>query len=213
MSELVVVRHGRTKANATGLLLGRLDVPLDPIGEAQAAALAAAVHAHVERSGGTIAAVVSSPLLRTRQTAAAFGFDVQIDDRLIELDYGDLDGTPIADVPVEVWAAWRSDATFRPPGCAESLADVQGRVEAACVDWSQRVDGAIDGAIDGAALAGDTVVLVTHVSPLKAAVGWALGIGDGAAWSTHVDPASITRIGVGGGRRVLRTFNETAHLA
>ena len=212
-----MVRHGRTKANATGLLLGRLDVPLDPIGEAQAAALAAAVHAHVERSGGTIAAIVSSPLLRTRQTAAAFGSDVQIDDRLIELDYGDLDGTPIADVPADVWAAWRSDATFRPPGCAESLADVQGRVEAACVDWSERVDDAIDGAIGGDALAGDTlsgdtVVLVTHVSPLKAAVGWALGIGDGAAWSTHVDPASITRIGVGGGRRVLRTFNETAHL-
>ena len=204
MSELVVVRHGRTTANAGGLLLGRLDVPLDPVGETQAAALAAAVHAFVERSGGGIAAVVSSPLLRTRQTAAAFGLDVQVDDRLIELDYGDLDGTPIGDVPAEVWAAWRSDATYRPPGCAETLADVQVRVESACVDWSERVDGSIDG---------DVVVLVTHVSPLKAAVGWALGIGDGAAWSTHVDPASITRIGVGGGRRVLRTFNETAHLA
>lgn len=209
MSELVVVRHGRTAANAGGLLLGRLDVPLDPVGEAQAAALAAAVRAQVERAGGGIAAVVSSPLQRTRQTAAAFGVEVQLDDRLIELDYGDLDGTPIGDVPAEVWAAWRSDPTFRPPGCAESLADVQVRVEAACVDWTDRVDTSID----GDAVAGDTVVLVTHVSPLKAAVGWALGIGDGAAWSTHVDPASITRIGVGGGRRVLRSFNETSHLS
>lgn len=204
MSELVVVRHGRTTANAGGLLLGRLDVPLDPLGEDQAAALAAAVHAQVASSGGRIAAVVSSPLRRTRQTAAAFGRAVEVDERLIELDYGDLDGTPIADVPGAVWAAWQSDPSFRPPGCTESLADVQVRVEAACVDWSGRADG------DGAA--GDTVVLVTHVSPLKAAVGWALGIGAGAAWRTHVDPASITRIGVGGGRRILRSFNETAHL-
>ena len=209
MSELIVVRHGRTTANAGGLLLGRLDVPLDAVGESQAVALAAAVHAQVASSGGRIAAVVSSPLRRTRQTAAAFGCAVEVDERLIELDYGDLDGTPIADVPGAVWAAWQSDPSFRPPGCAESLADVQVRVEAACVDWSGRADG--DG-LDGDQHDGDTVVLVTHVSPLKAAVGWALGIGDGAAWRTHVDPASITRIGVGGGRRILRSFNETAHL-
>ncbi len=200
MSDLVVVRHGRTAANARGLLLGRLDVPLDDLGRAQAAQVAGAVLAQAARTHTPVAAVVSSPLERTRRTAEAFGLPVRIDERLIELDYGTLDGTPLADVPPEVWADWQADPDFRPPGCSESLAAVQERVERACEDWAAvaRVEGA--------------VVLVTHVSPLKAAVGWAMGIGAGAAWTTHVDPASVTRIAVGGGRRVLRTFNETAHL-
>ncbi len=200
MSDLVVVRHGRTAANARGLLLGRLDVPLDDLGRAQAAQVAGAVLAQAARTHTPVAAVVSSPLERTRQTAEAFGLPVRVDERLVELDYGVLDGTPLADVPPEVWADWRADPDFRPPGCAESIAGVQERVEQACEDWAAvaRVEG--------------VVVLVTHVSPLKAAVGWAMGIGAGAAWTTHVDPASVTRIAVGGGRRVLRTFNETAHL-
>ncbi len=200
MSDLVVVRHGRTAANARGLLLGRLDVPLDEVGRAQAAELAGSVLSHAVASGAPVAAVVSSPLERTRHTAEAFGLPVAIDDRLVELDYGELDGTPLSDVPPEVWADWRGDPDYVPPGCGESLAQVQERTARACEEWAAvaRVEG--------------TVVLVTHVSPLKAAVGWAMGIGAGAAWTTHVDPASITRITVAGGRRVLRTFNETAHL-
>ncbi|SUZ62101.1 uncharacterized protein METZ01_LOCUS14955, partial [marine metagenome] len=43
--------------------------------------------------------VVSSPLLRTRRTAEAFGMDVEVDDRWIEMDYGEFDGRPVADVP------------------------------------------------------------------------------------------------------------------
>ena len=61
---LVIVRHGRTEANAHGLLLGRLDVELDPVGRAQAERLAAAT--------GPVDRVIASPLQRTRQTAAAF---------------------------------------------------------------------------------------------------------------------------------------------
>jgi broad specificity phosphatase PhoE len=200
VSDLVVVRHGRTAANARRLLLGRLDVPLDDLGRAQAAQVAGAVLARAARTHTPVAAVVSSPLERTRQTAEAFGLPVQVDERLVELDYGALDGTPLADVPPEVWSDWQADPDFLPPGCSESIAGVQERMERACEDWAAvaRVEGA--------------VVLVTHVSPLKAAVGWAMGIGAGAAWTTHVDPASVTRIAVGGGRRVLRTFNETAHL-
>ena len=200
MSDLVVVRHGRTAANARGLLLGRLDVPLDDVGRAQAEQVAGAVLAHAERTRTPVAAVVSSPLERTRQTAEAFGLPVRVDERLIELDYGALDGTPLTDVPPEVWAEWQADPGFLPPGCSESIAAVQDRVECACEDWAAvaRLEG--------------VVVLVTHVSPLKASVGWAMGIGTGAAWTTHVDPASVTRITVGGGRRVLRTFNETTHL-
>lgn len=198
MSELVLVRHGRTEANARGLLLGRLDVPLDATGERQAAALADAVLASVADAGERIAAVVSSPLLRTRQTAAALGLPVEVDERFVELDYGEFDGRPLADVPPEVWRAWRTDAAFRPPG-GETLAQVSDRVARACADWSPRT-------ADG------VVVVVTHVSPLKAAVGWALGVGDEASWRTRVDPASISRVAVGPGGPVLRSFNETGHL-
>jgi probable phosphoglycerate mutase len=200
VSDLVVARHGRTAANASGLLLGRLDVPLDEVGQQQAARLAASVLETAAAAGSPIAAIVSSPLERTRSTAAAFGLPVQVDERLVELDYGELDGRPLADVPPEVWRDWRADPDYLPPGCGESLAEVQQRVEQACEDWAgvARVEG--------------TVVLVTHVSPVKAAVGWAMGIGAGAAWTTHVDQASVSRITVGGGRRVLRTFNETGHL-
>jgi broad specificity phosphatase PhoE len=61
----------------------------------------------------------------------------------------------------------------------------------------------------------DRVVVVSHVSPIKAAVGWALDLGPEVAWRTFVAPASITRIGLGANARsaTLRGFNEVAHLA
>jgi broad specificity phosphatase PhoE len=57
------------------------------------------------------------------------------------------------------------------------------------------------------------VVVVTHVSPIKAALAWALGVGEEVAWRTFVAPASITRIGFGPRGPVLHSFNEVAHLA
>ncbi|MDQ2678470.1 MAG: histidine phosphatase family protein [Actinomycetota bacterium] len=193
---LLLVRHGRTAANAKGLLLGREDPPLDDTGLQQAAQVAASV-----RSGayGRILGVVASPLQRTRQTAAAFGHPVTIDDRLVELDYGEYDGTPVNDVPVEVWQRWQSDLAFAPPG-GESIAALGHRVRAACDDWASRLDEP------------GTIVLVTHVSPIKAAAAWALGVGDEVCWRTHLDTASISRALVRGGRPVLDLFNETSHL-
>ena len=124
-SVLIVVRHGRTEANASGLLLGRrLDPGLDELGRRQAAALAAPWWRGADR-------VVCSPLRRTRETAAALGLPVEVDERWIELDYGALDGTPLAEVPADVWAAWRADIDFAPGG-GESLASVGARVRAAC---------------------------------------------------------------------------------
>ncbi len=76
---LIVVRHGRTAANAAGLLLGRQDPPLDLLGIEQAGRLAAEV-GHADR-------VVSSPLRRARETAAAFDATVEIDERWAELDW------------------------------------------------------------------------------------------------------------------------------
>jgi broad specificity phosphatase PhoE len=196
VSRLVVVRHGRTVANAAGLLCGHLDVELDDLGRRQADASAT----EVLRRWPEVAAVVTSPLQRTRDTAAAFGLPFEVDDRFIELDYGELDGVPVADVAREDWARWRSDPDYAPPG-GESLSAVGARVREGCREWAERA-------------AGGTVVVVTHVSPIKAAVGWALGVGEVTAWRTRVDTASITTIETGPvGEPVLTTFNETAHLA
>lgn len=188
---LIVLRHGRTEANASGLLLGRrLDPGLDDLGRAQAAALGAAVVG--------AARVVSSPLRRARETAAALGLPVEVDDRWAEMDYGELDGTPIADVPAETWVRWRSDLDHAPPG-GESIAALGARVRDAC------------GALAAEAAERD-VVVVTHVSPLKAAVAWALGVPDDVAWRMFVAPASVTRIAVGERGPSLHAFNVTAHL-
>jgi len=188
---LIVVRHGRTEANASGLLLGqRLDPALDDLGRRQAAALAAALP--------SAARVISSPLRRARDTASAFGLTVEVDERWIELDYGDLDGTPLRDVPAELWTAWQADVDF----CTdegESLAQLGSRVRSAAADL---VDDSVQ----------RDVVVVTHVSPTKAALAWALGVGDEVSWRAFVAPASITRIATAGLRPSLHSFNGCAHL-
>lgn len=190
---LIVVRHGRTEANAAGLLLGRADPPLDELGRMQSAAVAAAVTAP-----GQVDRVVASPLRRARETAERFGLPVEVDDRWIELDYGRYDGVVTGAVPAEMWAAWRSDPAYRLPG-GESLTELGARVREAA-------DGLVPDATDG------TVVVVTHVSPVKAALAWALGAGDDIAWRAYVAPASITRIAMAPAGPVVRCFNDTCHL-
>lgn len=193
---LILARHGRTTANAQRLLLGRMDLPLDELGEEQARAVGAAL--------GPLAPVriVASPLLRTRTTAEAIaarcGMSVELDDRFLEVDYGEYDGAPLAEVPHEVWQHWRTDIGWVPPG-GESLAAVGERVRAACADYAEEA-------------AERDVVVVTHVSPIKAAVAWALATGDEAAWRMFCDVASISRVRTTGGSPTLVSFNETGHL-
>lgn len=187
---LIVVRHGRTEANRDGRLLGRLDPGLDDLGRRQAAALAHRI--------GPVDRVVSSPLLRTRETAEAWGRPVETDERWIELDYGELDGAPLAEIGPDVWRAWRADTEHVPAG-GESLATLGRRVRAACEDL--RADS-----IDR------DVVVVTHVSPVKAAVAWALGVDDDVAWRMFVAPAAVTRIAVSETSASLRGFNHVDHL-
>ena len=186
---LIVVRHGRTQVNAEGRLLGRQDPPLDDLGRAQAAAVAPLV-AGARR-------VVTSPLLRTRQTAEALGLPLTVDERFVELDYGALEGIPLAEVPASVWAQWRADLDWAPEG-GESLRAVGARVRAACEDLVEEA-------------AEHDVVVVTHVSPVKATVAWALDVDDDVTWRMFVAPASMTRIAVAP-RRSLHAFNVTAHL-
>ena len=179
-----VVRHGRTAANAGGLLLGRADPPLDPAGIEQARAAAV---------------VVSSPLQRCTATAAALVGQHEVDDRFVELDYGSWDLTPLSEVPPELWDSWRADPHFRPSG-GETLAELADRVSEGLEHWVTVADGR-------------DLVVVSHVSPIKAALAWALGVGIEISWRAFVAQASITRISVTARGPSLHAFNDVAHLA
>lgn len=187
---LYVCRHGRTEANASGLLLGRADPVLDGTGVKQAEAIATAIQ--------DAAVVVSSPLQRCRQTAERFGLPVEIDDRFIELDYGDFDLKPLSEVSADTWARWRSDADFRPPG-GETFNELAVRV-------NQGLDELAERAVD------QNVVVVSHVSPIKASLAWALGASIEVSWRCFVAQAAITEIGINRGVPSLRLFNGVDHL-
>jgi broad specificity phosphatase PhoE len=192
---LILVRHGQTDANARGLLLGRADPPLTEAGYRQAHALAAALP--------RAARIVSSPLTRARHTAAVLAgagpgvtdaADVEVDERWIEMDYGDLDGRPPTALDEGSWQTWRQDPYFVPAG-GESVAAVCSRVREACVELA-------------ADAARRDVLVVSHVSPIKAAITWALGVGDEVGWRMFVVDAAVCRIDTSGPVPLLLAFNE-----
>jgi broad specificity phosphatase PhoE len=183
---LLIVRHGETAVNARGMLLGHADPPLTDTGRVQARGIAAALPVP--------SLVACSPLQRARHTAEAFGAPVDIDERWIELDYGELDGLAPGEVSQDMWTEWRTDAAYAPPG-GESLAALGRRVRSACEDLATTA-------------ARSTVVVVTHVSPIKAAIAWALGVPDGVAWRMYVEDASVSRIDIEPTGPVVRWFNR-----
>ncbi len=193
---LILVRHGESVANAQGLLLGRTDVELTDTGRSQAQGARALVH-------GPVAEVRSSPLRRALDTAEllALGPPTTVDERWIEVDYGEFECQPLGGIPAEVWQRWQVDRDFRPEG-GETLAEVDRRIATACEELF-----AADGA--GARRADADVVVVSHVSPIKAAVAWALGTVD-LYWRLHLRTASVTRIGWNRDAPILHGFNEVA---
>ena len=196
---IVLVRHGQTDANRAGLLLGRADPPLNERGRRQAAATAASLAQEVAPT------VLVSPLQRTRETARligdATGAPVTVDARLVELDYGEWDERRVADLPLETVERWRSDPTFAPPG-GESLADLRRRVAPVAAEAFEAFEQADD----------RTVIVVSHVSPIKALILCALDLDDRYAWRLRLDVASICRLGPGPLGPTLTSFNETGHL-
>ena len=188
---IYVCRHGRTQANASGLLLGRADPPLDDVGRRQAEQIAA-----VLPSG---AVVYSSPLRRCVETATAYGDDVVTDSALLELDYGDFDLTAMGEIPAETMREWRQNPDFTPPN-GESLQQL-----------ADRVGLFLDGL--GSIARERDVAIFSHVSPIKASMAWALGVGIGISWRSHVAQASITTIEVTTRGVSLHGFNRVDHLA
>ncbi|MCO1597163.1 bifunctional RNase H/acid phosphatase [Micromonospora sp. RHAY321] len=203
-SRLILVRHGETPYTEQRRYSGRGDVPLSERGRAQAQATAARVAALAP----SVAAVLSSPLSRCTQTAAAIAgalgdVPVRTEDDLIECDFGDWEGRTFAEVRAQ-WPgemdAWLASPRIAPPG-GESFTHVAERC--------QRV---IAGLLT--AYPGETVVVVSHVSPIKLVLRDALAAGDAFLHRLFLDAAGISVLDLWpDGGVAVRTVNDTAHLA
>lgn len=175
---LILARHGQTDANAHGLLQGRSDLALNQVGIEQAQALGEFLRA---RYGSSIERLYCSPLRRAVETAEiiarSIGCEPVLDERLIEVSYGQWEGVPFKDVPGSAANAWRTDATFSPPD-GESLEQVSQRVAPLLSEW----------------LGGTPVVAVSHVSPIKALLTNALGMSPVSSWRFRLDNAAMSVI-------------------
>jgi probable phosphoglycerate mutase len=197
----MLLRHGQTPMSVQKRYAGRSDAPLTDVGVQQAAAAAKRL------TSAGLGVIVTSPLLRTVQTAqevaAVTGAAVVTDDGFRETDFGAWEGLTFAEVrerwPAEL-AAWLSDPKVAPPG-GESFTDVSARVTAAL----HRVL---------AVRTGQTVLIVSHVTPIKTLVAAALLAPPAALYRMHLDVAALCEIDwYADGPAVLRSFNDTGHLS
>lgn len=210
MTTVLLVRHGRTTANSSGILAGwSPGVFLDERGVEQAAALAARI-AEVP-----LAAVVTSPLERCRQTSEAIlaarvgtkhalDTGAQADERVGECRYGDWTGRGLGELAVEeLWKAVQihpSAVTFPGEG-GEALRTTQARAVDAVREWNDRI---------AAEHGPDAMYLVcSHGDVIKALVADALGMHLDMFQRVQVDPCSLTVISYGSMRPTVSRLNDT----
>ena len=187
MTKITLLRHGQTDFNAQGRLQGRIDNSLNDIGIQQAKRAAEAI--------GPVDKIISSPLQRAIQTAEVFNMEIETDENWIELDYGDWDGAYLNTISKETWSEWKNNPNFKPPK-GESLKDLGDRVKLYLENVQKNSK--------------HHLLIVTHVSPIKAAVAWTLGVSDSVGWRTRLDTASFTQIQIDSNTPVLLKFNHTA---
>ncbi|MEU4347444.1 bifunctional RNase H/acid phosphatase [Streptomyces sp. NPDC023838] len=200
----VLLRHGETALTPEKRFSGSggSDPELSAAGRRQADQVAAALAAR-----GTIQAVVSSPLRRCRETAAAvaarLGLDVRVEEGLRETDFGAWEGLTFAEVRERYGAdldAWLASPKAAPTGGGESFATVSRRVSAT----RDRLLTAYEGR---------TVLLVTHVTPVKTLVRLALGAPPESLFRMELSAASLSAVAYyGDGNASVRLLNDTSHL-
>ena len=196
-----LLRHGETPLSGAKRFAGVGDIPLTETGLAQAQAAAAAL-----KDRG-IEAIVSSPLRRCLDTAAAFeaaGYEIEtrVEEGFRETDFGEWEGLTFAEVrerhPAEM-DAWLADPSVAPPG-GESFTAVARRVETALDKLKVRYRHR-------------TVLVVSHVTPIKTLVRLALEAPQSALYRMHLDVASVSEVHwYDDGPAVLRGFNDVHHL-
>ncbi|MFD7459133.1 MULTISPECIES: bifunctional RNase H/acid phosphatase [unclassified Streptomyces] len=200
----VLLRHGETPLTPQKRFSGSggSDPSLSDVGRDQAERVAAALARR-----GTIQAIVSSPLARTRETAgivaARLGLEVGVDDGLRETDFGAWEGLTFAEVherhPDDL-AAWLASPDAEPTGGGESFAATATRIAATR-------DKLV------AAYAGRTVLLVSHVTPIKTLIRLALNAPAESLFRMELSAASLSVVAYyADGNPSVRLFNDTSHL-
>jgi probable phosphoglycerate mutase len=200
---LLLLRHGETALTAEKRLSGSggSDPGLSDTGRSQAVAVANRL-----ASRGVVRAVVSSPLRRCRETAATAArqmhLEVRFDEGLREADFGSWEGLTFAEVreryPDEM-AAWLESPAVRPGSTGESFESVARRIAAARDELLARY-------------AGETVLVVSHVGPLRTLVRLALGAPPESLFRMELSPASVSAIVYdANGGAIVRSLNDTAH--
>lgn len=200
MATVILARHGRTDANATGVLAGRSrGVHLDETGRAQAAA------ASRRLEGVPLSAVVTSPLERCRETARLLvpGVRALSDKRLVECDYGDWTGRELKSLAREkLWKVVQAQPSAARFPAGESLAEMSARAVVAVRDHDARLE---------AAHGPHAVwVAVAHGDVIKAILADALGMHLDMFQRIVVDPASLSVIRYTPGRPFVLTCNSAA---
>ncbi|MFI5469918.1 bifunctional RNase H/acid phosphatase [Streptomyces cacaoi] len=200
----VLLRHGETPLTPQKRFSGSggTDPSLSDVGREQAERVAAALARR-----GTVQHILASPLARTRETAGAvaarLGLEVTVEDGLIETDFGAWEGLTFGEVrerhPDDL-NAWLADPEAEPTGGGESFAATATRIAAT----RDRL---------AAAYAGRTVLLVTHVTPIKMFVRLALGAPPESLFRMELSAASLSAVAYyADGNASVRLFNDTSHL-
>jgi probable phosphoglycerate mutase len=202
-TRLILVRHGQTDFTAQHRYSGRGDVPLSPAGRQEARAAATRVSIVADE----VAAIVSSPLSRCVATAEEIASRVGapsmlVEPDLIECDFGEWEGLTFGELRA-TWPdqldAWLASPSSAPPG-GESFDAVARR--------ARRVLGRLLEDYPG-----QTVVVVSHVSPIKLILRDALAAGDAFLYRLFLDPAGISIVDLWpDGGVAVRTVNDTSHL-
>ena len=200
-TRLLLLRHGQTELSVERRYSGRGNPALTEVGRQQATAAAR----YLAQRGG-IAAVFSSPLQRAYDTAAtaakALGLDVTVDDDLIETDFGAWEGLTFAQAAErdpDLHRRWLRDTGTTPPG-GESFDEVLDRV----LNVRERIIATHEGA---------TVLVVSHVTPIKMLLRLALDAGPGILYRLHLDLASLSIAEFySDGASSVRLVNQTGYL-
>lgn len=200
-TRFLLLRHGQTELSTQRRYSGRGNPALTDVGQGQAEAAAT----YLGQRGG-IAAVITSPLQRAYDTAAkaakALNLDVTVDDDLIETDFGAWEGltfTGAAERDPQLHRSWLRDTSIKPPD-GESFDSVADRVQRARARIISEH-------------AGETVLVVSHVTPIKTLLRLALDAGPGILYRLHLDLASLSIAEFyPDGASSVRLVNETSYL-
>ena len=200
MTQIILVRHGRTPWNKDKIFRGTVDIPLDEVGKQEASL------AGEWLKGETIQDAYASPLSRAMDTARAIaqhhGVPVQELPGLIDINYGDWQGVPLAEVKVkyvDLYRQWETaPQTVRFPN-GETLDEVRARALAA-VDEVMTLNP------------DKTILLAAHRAVNKVLIAAFLGIDNSHYWRIGQDTTAINRFAGVGNTWHIQLVNDTCHL-